>query len=304
MTRGHQGYGSYYSSGMTSPVSKQPGPEQEHPLISVVIISWRMKSLLERMLQSLFLHCGGLDMEVFCVDNGSNDGTAEMVRDSFPQVRLILNDRNRGVAGARNQALPLARGKYVAILDADMEFVEDALGPIVEFLDHHPDVGIAGCRLTFSDGSTQLNAKRFPSPLALLSRRLPFLRAFGGGKELAHHEMASWDRKDSREVDYLIGACQVLRRELLDTVGLLDENIFYGPEDIDFCYRVHQAGWKIWWIHDTRIIHHEQRLTKRNPFSTISMAHYKALVYFFRKHGLGYASRPAPIGAPRIARDG
>lgn len=260
------------------------------PLVSVVLISWKMRDLLQRMLRTLFEHTSSCQLEVLCVDNGSSDGTAEMVEQQFPSVKLIRNAQNRGVAPARNQAISLARGKYVAILDADMELVEDAIGTVVAFLEDHPEVGMAGCRLTFADGTTQLNAKRFPSLLALLSRRLPILRSLGGRSALNRHEMSEWDRTTSREVDYLIGACQVVRRSIFDQVGLLDENIFYGPEDIDFCVRVRRAGWKIWWIHHTRIIHHEQRVTKRNPFSSLSFKHYKGLAYFFRKHGFGYAS--------------
>jgi len=247
-----------------------------------------MKDLLRRMLGSLFEHTKGLAFEVICIDNGSEDGTSEMVREEFPQVQLLVNDRNLGVAPARNQGISIARGRYVAILDADLEFVENALGPLVDLLERTPSLGITGCRLTFSDGTTQFNAKRFPSPLALFARRLPWLRFLGGDKALANHEMHDWGRQDTREVDYLIGACQVIRRELFDRVGLLDERIFYGPEDIDFCLRVRRAGWGIQWLHSVRIIHHEQRTTKRNPFSRISLRHYLALVYFFRKHGLSY----------------
>lgn len=261
------------------------------PLVSVILISWKMRGLLERMLRTLFEYSSNAMIEVICVDNGSLDGTAEMVERDFPSVTLIRNSQNKGVAPARNQAISVARGRYAAILDADMELVEDAIGPIVAFLECHPEVGMAGCRLTFADGTTQLNAKRFPSPLALLSRRLPFLRTLGGRSALSRHEMSEWDRTTSREVDYLIGACQVVRRSIFEQVGLLDENIFYGPEDIDFCVRVRRAGWKIWWIHNARIIHHEQRVTKRNPLSTLSFKHYKGLFYFFRKHGLDYASR-------------
>lgn len=264
---------------------------QPVPDVSVVLISWKMRDMLHRMLSSLMDHSRSVRIEVICVDNGSADGTAEMVQQEFPSVRLIRNAENRGVAPARNQAIALAKGRFVAILDADMELVEDALGPIVRFLQAHPEVGIAGCRLTFSDGTTQLNAKRFPSPLALLARRIPLLRFLGGRTSLVHHEMSDWDRSDTREVDYLIGACQVVRREVIQQVGLLDEKIFYGPEDIDFCYRTRKAGWSIWWLHNVRIIHHEQRVTKRNPFSAISRRHYRALLYFFGKHGVRYASR-------------
>jgi GT2 family glycosyltransferase len=262
------------------------------PFLSVVVITWKMRDLLERMLDSLYRFMPAIEFEVLLVDNGSRDGTLEMVESRFPGIRLIRNEENRGVAAARNQALRIARGRHVAILDADLELVEDALGPILSFLEASPDYGIAGARLIFPDGTTQFNAKRFPSLGALLSRRIPLLRAFDGGKALAHHEMHDWDRTSSQEVDYLIGACQIIRREVLDQIGLLDETIFYGPEDIDFCLRARQAGWKIWWKHDVRIIHHEQRSTKKNPLSNLSRKHYKGLWHFFRKHGLRYSQVP------------
>lgn len=258
------------------------------PTVSVIIISWKMRDLSERMLASLHRYVTGTDFEVIFVDNGSEDGTPEMVESRFPTVRLVRNSTNRGVAPARNQAIRMACGKYVCILDADLEFVEDAITPLVQLMEAHPDAGIAGSRLVFPNGATQFNAKRFPSLVALLTRRLPLLRIFGGKSALSRHEMHDWDRNDTREVDYLIGACQLIRREVLDSVGLLDEAIFYGPEDIDFCLRTRRAGFSIWWRHDVRIIHHEQRITKKNPFSFISIKHYKGLFYFFRKHGLRY----------------
>lgn len=260
------------------------------PVVSVVVISWKMRELAERMLESLHAHVLGLDFEVVFVDNGSEDGTLEMVESRFPDVRLIRNAENRGVAPARNQAIREARGRFVCILDADLEFVEDALSPLVELLERTPGSGIAGARLVFSDGTTQFNAKRFPSLLDLLSRRIPLVRLLDGGRGLRSHEMRDWDRQSTREVDYLIGACQMIRREVLDTIGLLDEEIFYGPEDIDFCLRARRAGFSIWWKHDVRIIHHEQRITKKKPLSFISMKHYKGLLHFFGKHGLRYRS--------------
>ena len=257
--------------------------------LSVVIISWRMRDLLERMLTTMTEYVQGISYEVICIDNGSEDGTAEMVESRFPHVRLLRNPQNLGVAPARNQGLPLARGEFVAILDADLEFVEDSLTPIVQFLRSHPKVGMAGCRLVFPDGTTQYNAKRFPSFWALASRRVPQARCLDGGRALAHHEMHDWDRKEDREVDYLIGTCQVFRRTILEQVGLLDDQIFYGPEDIDFCLRVRRAGWQIWWLAGVRIIHHEQRITRQRLFNRITFRHFLGLGYFFRKHGLGYA---------------
>jgi len=260
------------------------------PLLSVVLITWKMRDLLERMLESLYRFMPEIDFEVVCVDNGSCDGTVEMIRTRFPQVKLLCNATNQGVAPARNQAIKVAKARYIAILDADLEFVENALGPLLAFLEASPEYGIAGARLTFQDGTTQFNAKHFPSLYALLSRRLGLLRILDRGHSLSHHEMHDWDRSTSREVDYLIGACQIIRREVFDRIGLLDEEIFYGPEDIDFCLRTRRAGWKIWWRHDVRIIHHEQRTTKKSPLSSLSRKHYLGLWHFFRKHGLRYWS--------------
>lgn len=263
-------------------------PDPCKPDLSVIVISWRMRDLLARMLETLYQHTKGVSFEVVCVDNGSEDGTAEMVSERFPTVRLLRNEKNLGVAPARNQGLRVATGRYVAILDADLELVEDALGPLVEFLDSNSKAGIVGSKLVFPDGTVQFNAKRFPGLFALLARRLSFLNAIDGGRALSSHEMRDWDRSDTREVDYLIGACQVFRRELLEQVGYLDEEIFYGPEDVDFCLRVRRAGWQIWYRHDVKIIHHEQRITKRNPLSSLSRKHYAGLIHFFRKHGLRY----------------
>lgn len=259
--------------------------------LSVVVISWQMRDLLERMLQSLYEWTQGLTFEVLCYDNGSSDGTADMVRSKFPQVQLFCNEKNLGVAPARNLGLARAKGEFVAILDADLELVENALFPIVEFLRNRPEVGMAGCRLVFPDGTTQTNAKRFPGPLALLSRRVPLVGWLDSGKTLSHHEMREWTRADTRRVDYLIGACQVFRRSILDQVGLLDDKIFYGPEDIDFCYRISLQGWEIWWLHEKRIIHHEQRVTRKRLFNKITFKHLQALLYFFRKHGIRYPAK-------------
>lgn len=261
------------------------------PDLSIVVISWRMRDLLQRMLASLRVHTPNLNLQIICIDNGSWDGTAEMVESEFPEVELLRNPENLGVAPARNQGLALAKGEFVAILDADLEFIEDALGPIVSLLRSRPEIGMAGCRLVFPDGTTQFNAKRFPSFWALLSRRIPQTRLLDGGKALADHEMHDWDRKSDREVDYLIGACQVFRKEVLRKVGFLDDRIFYGPEDIDFCLRVRRAGWPIWWLHGVRIIHHEQRITRQKLFSKITYRHFLGLGHFFGKHGFGYSKR-------------
>ncbi|MBI5647434.1 MAG: glycosyltransferase family 2 protein [Ignavibacteriae bacterium] len=253
--------------------------------LSIVLISWRMRDMLERLLESVFTLTQGITFEIIVIDNDSRDGTAEMVAAHFPACRLILNEVNKGVAPARNQGLALAQGRYIVTLDADMVLQENSLARLVSFMDATPDAGIAGCKLVFEDGTVQPSGRRFPTPMAFLMRRLQAFEIFRNSRILHEHEMTGWDRNDTREVDYLIGACQCIRREAMERVGLLDDHIFYGPEDIDYCVRMRRAGWNIYYVHDTRIVHYEQRITRKKLFSRLSWVHLKAVAYLFWKYG-------------------
>jgi len=252
--------------------------------LSIIIISWEMKDMLCALLHSIRQHTKGISYETIIVDNHSRDGTAEMVSAEFPEAILIKNPTNRGVAPSRNQALPLAKGRYVLILDADMLLVENSFSKMIEFMDETTDAGICGCKLTFADGTVQRSARRYPSPLAFILRRLTFLDCVKNSSILKYHEMSDWARNDVRDVDYVIGACQMIRREALQQVGLLDEKIFYGPEDIDYCLRMYRANWKVYYYPHTRIIHYEQRITKKKLFSKISLLHLRGIIYIFFKY--------------------
>ncbi|MFH0992364.1 MAG: glycosyltransferase family 2 protein [bacterium] len=252
--------------------------------LSIIIISWKMKQMLRDLLVSIRQCTTGMAYEIIIVDNNSQDGTSEMVEQEFSDARLIRNQENRGVAPARNQAFRIALGTYVVTLDADMQLKENSLLQLVEYLDRHPSVGLCGCKLTFPDGSVQPSARRFPTPLSFLMRRLEFLEWARQSASLRYHEMADWDRSDTRSVDYVIGACQMIRRTAMDHIGLLDEKIFYGPEDIDYCLRMHRAGWDVVYLADTAIIHHEQRITKKNFFSALMWRHLKGIFYLFTKY--------------------
>ncbi len=254
------------------------------PHLSIVIITWNMRRMLEDLLASILRYTEGITYELIVVDNNSGDGTAAMVRARFPEARLIENDRNRGVAAARNQAFRIAQGRYVVTLDADMVLRENSLQKLVEFMVRTPDAGIVGCKLIFPDGTVQPSARKFPTPSAFLFRRLQFLHFIRNSRTLRNHEMADWDRSDTRPVDYVIGACQLIRREAMDRVGLLDEAIFYGPEDIDYCLRMYQHGWKVYYFPHTSIVHFEQRITKKKLLSKLSWLHLKGVLYLFRKH--------------------
>ncbi|HEY6191516.1 MAG TPA: glycosyltransferase family 2 protein, partial [Bacteroidota bacterium] len=225
------------------------------------------------------------DTELIVVDNNSKDGTAEMIRSDFPDAVLIENEVNRGVAPSRNQALRRAKGRYALILDADMLLVENSLRQMVDFMDRTADAGICACALISPEGFIQPSARRYPSPFVFVLRRLVSFDAARRSAALRRHEMADWDRTSVLDVDYVIGACQMIRREALDQVGLLDEKIFYGPEDIDYCLRMYRNGWKVYFYPHTRIIHIEQRITKKKLFSRMSFLHLRGIIYLFIKYG-------------------
>jgi hypothetical protein len=236
------------------------------------------------MLASIRRQTSGVFYELIVVDNNSQDGTRELVEQEYRDAVLIKNSKNLGVAAARNQALRIAKGRYIITLDADMLFIDNSLLKLVEFMDKTPDAGLCGAKLTFPDGRVQPSGRRFPSVWAFLMRRLEFMSFARNSKILRWHEMAEWDRSDTRPVDYVIGACQCIRREAMKNVGLLDEKIYYGPEDVDYCLRMYRNGWKVYYCPFTSIIHYEQRATKKKIFTKLTFMHFKAVLYFFWKY--------------------
>lgn len=252
--------------------------------VSIIIISWRMRHLLEKCLITLYQFTTDLEYEIILIDNNSSDGTIEMVEENFPNVHLIKNIENRGVAPARNQGLKLAKGKYILILDADMELIENSLLKLYQFMEEHSECGMVGAKLVDSKKNLQYSCKRFPSVTTLILRRLEHFSIVKRSGILKYHLMKEWRHDSIREVDYLIGACQFIRRDIIDKVGFYDDKIFYGPEDIDFCLRIWKSGWKIYYFPFTEIIHYEQRITKKNPFSFISLKHLFGVIYIFRKY--------------------
>jgi GT2 family glycosyltransferase len=252
--------------------------------ISIVIISWKMKNLLKVCLDSIYKFTKDISYEIIVIDNNSQDGTSEMMERDFKEVRLIKNSINRGVAPARNQGLKIARGRYILILDADMELKENSIEQMYSYIEKNCDVGLVGCKLVDSDDNLQYSCKRYPNFLALIFRRLEHSQMVRNSKTLKNHIMKEWDHNTVREVDYVIGACQFFRSELLGNVGLLDEKIFYGPEDMDFCLRIWRNNMKVMYYPFTSIFHHEQRITKKKIFSKVSLKHLQGILYIYMKY--------------------
>lgn len=248
--------------------------------LSIVIATWNAADLLERCLHSIYKNTHGASFEIIVVDNASTDGTLEMLA-AFPEIKVIRNQTNRGVAPARNQGMKEAEGRYILLLDADTIIMERALDILVEFMDNNPKVGLAAPKLISPEGELQLTCRHFPNVFSKILRRIPFSFA----EEMLREEfLADWDHNSVREVDYVIGACQIIRREAFEDVGLLDDHIFYGPEDVDYCIRMWRKGWAVCYNPFAVVVHYERRATKTKLFSRLTWLHLKGLVYYFIKY--------------------
>jgi len=248
--------------------------------LSIIIVNWNTRDLLDACLASVYASTGGLQLEVFVVDNASGDGSAAMVRTRYPHVRLIENFENRGFAAANNQAIALSAGRYVLLLNSDTELASDALSYLVRFMDAHPRAGAVGPLLLNADGSLQPSCHPVLTPwrefwrLLFLDRVLP----------LATYPMHRWDRETPREVEVIKGACLLLRAEALAQVGLLDERYFVYTEEMDLCARLLAAGWANHWEPRARVTHYGERST-RQVSDAMYLQLYRSKTQFHRKLG-------------------
>lgn len=247
--------------------------------LSIVIVSWNTKDLLEACLRSVYTYPLDQPFEVWVVDNHSQDDTVTMVRDQFPQVALIASEKNLGFAGGNNRAIPHCQGEYVLLLNPDTEVKPDALNKLVAFMDAHPGAGAAGSRLLNADGTLQPSCHPRPT----LSRE--FWRMFYLDALIPYgsYDMRKWDLEQPREVDVLMGASLLLRKATLDAVGLLDEGYFMYSEEVDLCYRLQKAGWHLFWVPQSQVVHYWGQSAKQ-VLAEMFLQLYRGKLRFFRKH--------------------
>lgn len=272
--------------------------------LSIVLLTWNSYEYLEPCLDSILAQQVE-SSEIIIVDNGSEDETKQTIQEKYKQIKLIENEQNLGVGPARNQGIQQAVGEYILILDIDTVVHDGAIHRLVEALDADPNVGVGGARLIDVDGNLQLTCRGFPSILSKVFRQLP---THLQDRLLMDEELRAWDHKTKRRVGYVIGACQLLRRSALDKVGIYDDRIFYGPEDVDLCLRMWDAGWKVLYIPEAAITHVERRITrKKMPWrSPVFWKHIHGLGLYFFKHR--YLFRPPSynyglVMAPNMVSD-
>lgn len=216
--------------------------------VSVVVVTLNALPWLERCL------AGVRGLETVVVDHGSTDGTLELVRERFPEVRIVEQE-NRGLGAGWNAGMRAASGRYFLILNADAWVVGDAVARLVAFADARPDAGLVGPRLRNPDGSLQRSVRGFPTPWRLATEYY-FLRKLAPGSRTLNAFYAGGFRHDeARSVDWLMGACMLVRREAFESTGGLDEAFFLFAEETDWCYRLRAAGWRVYFCPDAEVVH-------------------------------------------------
>jgi GT2 family glycosyltransferase len=252
--------------------------------LSVIIVNYNVQHFLEQCLHSVRKASKDLNMEVFVVDNNSVDGSVQMVKEKFPETILIENKKNTGFSYANNQAIRISKGEYVLLLNPDTVVEEDTFRKVVDFMDVHPDAGGLGVKMLDGKGNFLPESKRgLPTPSVAFFKIFGFSKIFPRSKTFGKYHLGFLDKDKTHEVEILSGAFMLMRRSVLDKVGLLDETFFMYGEDIDLSYRIILGGYKNYYYPETRIIHYKGESTKKSSVNYV-FVFYRAMVIFANKH--------------------
>jgi GT2 family glycosyltransferase len=252
--------------------------------LSIVIVNYNVKHFLLQCLQSVQKAIAGMDAEVFVVDNASSDNSVEMLKEKFSWVNLIANTENTGFSCANNQAIKLAKGKFVLLLNPDTLVEEDTFVKCLDFMNQTPDAGALGVKMINGNGEFLPESKRaLPIPSVAFYKIFGLSKLFPRSKRFGSYHLTYLDNNKIQSVEVLSGAFMFIRKSVLDEIGLLDETFFMYGEDIDLSYRIIKAGSKNYYLPDTRIIHYKGESTKKGSINYV-IVFYKAMQIFARKH--------------------
>ncbi|MCU0644892.1 MAG: glycosyltransferase family 2 protein, partial [bacterium] len=252
--------------------------------LSIIIVSFNVKEFLEQAINSIKQSCRNIAYELFVVDNASRDGSVEFIQRKFPEAHLIANLENRGFAAANNQAIKLASGKFILLINPDTIVQEDTFSVILNFFDRHPECGMVGCKIMNPDGSLQLACRRsFPTPWVAFTKIIGLSKLFPNTKLFGRYNLTYLDPDQTYEVEAISGSFMFFGRAVIDKVGHLDESFFMYGEDLDWCFRTREAGWKIYYLPDTKIIHFKGESSKKSDKDLI-IQFYRAMKLFVEKH--------------------
>lgn len=252
--------------------------------LSVIIVNYNVKEFLQNLLHSIEKASANLSKEIIVVDNASDDGSVEVIREKFPYVNLIENKINAGFGKANNQGLAVAKGKYILFINPDCIVSEDTLDKMISFFGGHSDCALAGCKILNSDGTLQLACRRsFPGPWTSFTKVTGLSNLFPKSRIFARYNLTYLDENKTYEVDAVSGSFMMMRKTVYDNVGGFDEQFFMYGEDLDLCYRIQKAGHKVFYVHSTQVIHYKGESTKRSNLDETKLF-YDAMHLFVKKH--------------------
>jgi len=251
--------------------------------LSIIIVNWNTRDILHHCLLSIYAQTEGVEREVIVIDNGSTDGSVEMIKRNFREVILVENAGNRGFAAANNQGIKISKGRYVCLVNSDIIVLEYCIQKLMSFIDEYPSIGIVGPRIVNPDGSVRTSCNHFPTISNNLCQALGLSRLFPKSTFFSPWTMDSWSHDSTRSVDVVAGSFWMVRRKAIDEVGLLDEDFFIYGEDIDWCKRFHNAGWDVVFYPGAEAIHLGGASSNNAPVR-FYLEMQKADLQYWRKH--------------------
>lgn len=261
--------------------------------VSIVIVEYLCVEQIEGCLQSLKQHLDELSWECIVISNSEySDARLAQVKARLAGARVIANDRNRGYAGGVNRALPECRSPYVYVLNPDCRLVDDNTANLVNVLETNPSLAAVGPRVIDNNGVVQPSCRRFPRPWTFLLVRSPLRRLPGAWKERRRYLMEEFPRDMDHDVDWLSGGAMLVRKSAIDTIGPMDEHFFLYMEDVDWCRRFWEAGWRVRFSPVSTVCHDAQHGSLRGGLKRITSPHTRfhltSMVKYFFKYGPGY----------------
>jgi len=251
--------------------------------IDAIIVSTNQKEYLKKSLKSLFASTKK-KLNIIVIDNNSSDKTSIFLKKNYPTIKIIINKETMGFAHNCNLGIKLCKKKYILLLNPDTEVAPGAIEKLYFFLTTHPKVGICGPQLKFPNGDMQMSCRRFPTWKTAIVRRSPLRHFFVNSKENRHHLGYDIDHTKIQPVDWLLGACLLIRKKTINNIGLFDEEYHLYVEDIDYCYRAWKAEWQVWYVPESVIIHHHRAESDKKLLSVFSWYHLKSMWYYFWKN--------------------
>ena len=252
--------------------------------LSIIIVNYNVKEFLQNLIHSIEKASTNLTKEIIIIDNASDDGSVDFIKEKFPQIKLIANQTNLGFGKANNIGLKQAAGKYILLINPDTLVAEDTFEKMIQFFESNKNIGLAGCKILNPDGTLQLACRRsFPGPWTSFTKVTGLSNLFPNSKIFARYNLTYLDENKSYEVDAISGSFMMMRKEVYGKVGGFDEQFFMYGEDLDLCYRIQKAGYKVFYVHSTQIIHYKGESTKRSSIDETKVF-YSAMHLFVKKH--------------------